>query len=200
MSPASGKSLSDSSSSESAPLLSEQQERVSREGGLKLYREIIVGRDGGWGSLFLHELLCGAGNLLPGILGIGFRTVFYPSLFRESGRRPYVGKSVTLRNPAAITLGNKVWIDDDVTLDCRVDAAIEIGSHVAIGRGSIVTAKGGNLVLHDGANIGSMCRIATQTGIEIGESALIAAYCYIGPGNHQWDEATNSYITGSMES
>ena len=47
-------------------------------------------------------------------------------------------------------------------------------------------------------NIGSYCRIATQSVVEIGESTLIAAYCYIGPGNHQ-KEGEGPLISQKME-
>jgi acetyltransferase-like isoleucine patch superfamily enzyme len=52
-----------------------------------------------------------------------------------------------------------------------------------------VVAKEGDIKLEAGANIGSYCRIATQSGIRIGESTLVGAYTYIGPGNHVIDSS-----------
>jgi acetyltransferase-like isoleucine patch superfamily enzyme len=64
------------------------------------------------------------------------------------------------------------------------DASITIKDRVSIGRLSTIAAKHGHITLGDGCNIGSYCRIATQSRVDIGESVLIGAYCYVGPGNH----------------
>lgn len=182
------------------PPLSEQQKRFTNEqsGGLTLYREMMVG-DGGWLSLFGYELLTGLGNLLPGIIGYAFRSTLYPVLFKKTGHRPVFGRNSSIKNPGAITLGSKVLIDDRVTLDCRKGAKISLGDFIALGRDTILAAKGGDIHLADGVNVGSQCRIATQSGVTIGESTLVAAYAYIGPGNHLWDEEAESFISGDME-
>ena len=91
-----------------------------------------------------------------------------------------------MRNPARISIGKGVLIDDYAALDARGDGAtIGIGNHVSIGRYSSLVSKGAHVILEDGVNIGSYCRLATQSSLHIGESTLIAAYAYIGPGNHQ---------------
>ncbi|NLF26042.1 MAG: acyltransferase [Deltaproteobacteria bacterium] len=50
------------------------------------------------------------------------------------------------------------------------------------------------ITLGRAVNISSYCRIATFSGIEIGESTLIAAYCYIGCANHSLDDTTSPMI------
>ena len=183
---------------ESVPLLTEQQKRVSREGALSLYREVAVG-DQGWAALLWYECITGVGSILPGLAGLGFRSMAYRALFGECGARPYVGRGVVIRNPSAMCLGRKVLLDDDVILDCRKGSTIEIGEHSCIGRSSIIAAKGGDVRLGAGVNIGTHARIATQSGVTIGAGVLIAAYAYIGPSNHEWDDATQSFIAGTME-
>jgi len=90
-----------------------------------------------------------------------------------------------------MTVGSKVLIDDYATIDVRGQGAISLGNNVSIGRLSTVTAKNGQIILEAGVNIGSYARIATQSKVSVGESTLIAAYAYIGAGNHQpGDEAT----------
>ncbi|MGA1191157.1 MAG: acyltransferase [Bdellovibrionota bacterium] len=183
---------------ESVPLLTEQQKRVTQEGGLTLYREVAVGKQG-LGALLWYECITGIGSILPGLAGLGFRSVAYRTLFGECGARPYIGRGVVVRNPSSMCFGHKVLIDDDVILDCRKGSSIEIGDHSCIGRSSIIAAKGGDVRMGDGVNIGTHARIATQSGITIGRGVLIAAYAYIGPSNHEWDDATQSFIAGTME-
>jgi len=182
----------------SMPLLTQQQKRVSNEKGFSLYREIAVG-DGGWGSLLWYEAITGIGSILPGVLGLGFRSLLYRSLFGACGARPYIGRGVVIRNASGIQLGQKMLIDDYSIIDCRRGSTITIGDHTCIGRGSIIAAKGGNITFDSGVNIGTSCRIATQSSIVIGAGALVAAYAYIGPSNHEWDEDTESFIAGKME-
>ena len=183
---------------ESIPLLTEQQKRVSREGALSLYREVAVG-DQGWAALLWYECITGVGSILPGLVGLGFRSVAYRTLFAQCGARPYIGRGVVIRNPFGMSLGRKVLIDDDVVLDCRKGSAIKLGESSCIGRSSILAAKGGDIRLGNGVNIGTHARVATQSGVTIGAGALIAAYAYIGPSNHEWDEVTQSFIAGAME-
>ncbi len=182
------------------PPISKQQERFTgdNQSGMNLYRELTVGGRG-WGYLIWYEFVTGLGSLLPGILGYGFRTFFYPTLLKASGARPLFGAKVVVKNPGDISLGNKVLIDDGASLDCRLGSVITLDDFVSVGKGTILAAKGGDIKLASGVNVGSQCRIATQSGITVGESTLIAAYCYIGPGNHQRDEDSGTYIAGEME-
>jgi acetyltransferase-like isoleucine patch superfamily enzyme len=180
--------------------LSQQQKKFSANGksGLYVYRELVVGR-GGWLTLLGYELLTAIGTSLPGLVGFAFRTLFYPLLFKQCGKRPAIGCGVVIRNPAAISLANKVMIDDRATIDCRSGAEVSIGDFVAIGRDTIIVAKQGRIELGSGVNISSCCRIATQSGITIGSGTIVAAYSYIGPGNHQWDAEAKSFNSGQMD-
>jgi acetyltransferase-like isoleucine patch superfamily enzyme len=83
-------------------------------------------------------------------------------------------------------IGRRVMVDQQVTLDVRgAEGGIILGDHVLIGRSTLIVAKSALINIKAGVNISSNCRIATESGISIGESSLIAAFCYIGPGNHQ---------------
>jgi acetyltransferase-like isoleucine patch superfamily enzyme len=92
-----------------------------------------------------------------------------------------------LRNPKGIFFGNKVVLDEGVCVHANANSKISFGDYVSIGRYTACVAKEGDIELGDGANIGSYCRVATQSGIKIGASTLIGAYAYIGPGNHVID-------------
>jgi acetyltransferase-like isoleucine patch superfamily enzyme len=176
-----------------APAMTPQQ-RLLTEGAshpLTLYKELAVGAEQST-LLFLYYEICMmllAG--LAGLIGFAGRALCYPMLFQQCGKRPALGRGVVIRRPKNISIGSKVLIDDYATIDVRGQGAISLGNNVSIGRLSTVTAKNGQIILEAGVNIGSYARIATQSKVFVGESTLIAAYAYIGAGNHQpGDEAT----------
>ncbi len=188
------------------PAMTPQQAALSdrKESALALYRAFVC-REGSLPYFLFYELATTVFSGLPGMMGFGMRRILFPHLLRQCGPAPAFGRGVTLRNPLSVSLGRKVLIDDYVTLDAhgkRSDgqhASIQIGDHVSIGRFSTVAAKGGHIELGSGVNIGTYCRVATQSYLEIGESTLVAAYCYIGPGNHQTGDADTPLIAREME-
>ncbi len=184
-----------------APSITPQQRHViaGLESPLSLYREITVGNQS-IPFLIWFELCTFLGTNLPGLLGFALRSTLYPTMFRQCGGRPAIGRGVVLRNPRSITFGKKVLVDDSAVLDARGNgASLTLEDFVSVGRFTTLAAKGGAIVAHRGVNIGSYCRIATQSRIEIHESVLIAAYCYIGPGNHQEGDHTTPLIERPME-
>lgn len=183
------------------PAMTPQQARLSdsKRSPLSLYREFAVG-DSSWPFFCFYELATLLGSNLPGLPGFAFRGLVYPGLFGGVGRRPAIGRGVVLRNPEAMTLGDKVMVDDYAVLDVRGKGArLSLGDHVSIGRFTTIAAKGGAIELGSGVNIGSYCRVATQSRVTIGESVLVAAYCYIGPGNHQLGDDDTPLIAREME-
>jgi acetyltransferase-like isoleucine patch superfamily enzyme len=184
-----------------SPAMTPQQAALSdvRASGLSLYRELSVGQ-GGWGAFLCNELLQGVLSGLPGVIGFGLRSLLYPTLFAKCGNRPAIGRGCLVRVPGQITLGSGILIDDYVTLDVRgSEAEIVIHDRVSIGRFSTVAAKYGSVVLSAGSNIGSYCRVATNSKVRIGESVLVGAYCYIGPGNHTEGTDDEPLIARPME-
>lgn len=171
--------------SQELPAMTEQQRRFSSGSSFGLYRELVSGKTGI--LYFLYYEMCStlfAG--LGGVIGFALRTLCYPLLFKECGARPAFGRGVLIRRPKQIAIGKRVLVDDYAVLDVRENnASIALGDHVSIGRFSTLAAKGGEISLGNGVNIGSYCRLATQSKLKIGESTLVGAYCYLGPGNHQ---------------
>lgn len=183
------------------PAMTPQQEALTSDsvGPLSLYKQLAVG-NASWLSLLRYEVLTTLFANTPGLVGFGARTLFYPSMLRSCGKRPAIGRGVILRQPNRIALGRKTLIDDYAALDVRGErGSIEISDFVSIGRFTTITSKDGAVKLHDGVNIGSYCRVATQSVVEIGESTLVAAYCYIGPGNHQKGDSEKPLISREME-
>ena len=166
--------------------ISETQKKYTGDNkALKLYKDLIVGDNKSYITLFAYEFLVFFANLVPSIFGIALRMFVYKIFLKKLGKRPYFGKNVEIRNPSKICIGNKALIENDVLLDARGKSAnINIGTAVLLGKGTMVISKNGNITLEDGVNISSNCRIATQSKIYIGKSTLISAYSYIGPGNH----------------
>lgn len=170
-----------------------------RRSGMRLYRELAVG-EAGLGTLLYYELCTTFFSGLGGLLGYGARSVLYRPLFRSCGRRPAIGRHVVIRNPKAITIGKKLLLDDYAVLDTRgADGAIELGDFVSVGRFTSIVSKHGRVTFENGVNVGSYCRIATQSRVRVGESTLVAAYCYIGPGNHQHTDDGRPLIEQPMD-
>jgi acetyltransferase-like isoleucine patch superfamily enzyme len=168
------------------PAMTPQQAELSdtERSGFSTYKRLSVG-NATWSSFILNELIQGLLSSLPGVIGYASRALLYPYLLNSCGRRPAIGRGCLIRIPNQVSLGKGVLIDDLVTLDVRGEnASIELGDRVSIGRLSTIAAKSGSVTLKAGANIGSYCRVATNSKITIGSSVLVGAYCYIGPGNH----------------
>ena len=184
-----------------APAMTPQQAALSdvKRSGLAAYRELAVG-SAGWGRCIVNELIQGLCGWIPGLVGFAARALLYPVLLRRCGRRPAIGRGGTMRVPGQIALGTGVLIDDYVTLDVRGDQArIDIADRVSIGRFTTIAAKHGAVSLSPGANIGSYCRVATNSKVVVGESVLVGAYCYIGPGNHTEGDGNGPLIEQPMD-
>lgn len=187
------------STPEISPAMTPQQSQFTTGSGFSAYRELAIGKDGSLGLLVSYELCMLLLSNLPGILGFGLRSAIYPLILGGCGKRPAIGRGVVIRNPRGITFGHKVMIDDYAVLDVRGKAELVLGDFVSIGRFTTLAAKGGTVRIGNGGNIGSYCRIASQSAVEIGESVLVGAYSYIGPGNHQTGDDDKPLISRDME-
>jgi len=140
---------------------------------------------------------------LGGALGLILRRLALGKLLQNVGSGFICGRWVTFRLPRQIQIGANVFLDDGAVLDIRADknsaSRITLGDSVVVGRNSLIVSKDGEINLENGVNISSNCRIATQSKVRIGKSTLIAAYCYIGPGNHQRGDSDTPLIEREME-
>ncbi len=187
------------------PAMTAQQQRITsnKQGKLSTYRSLVIG-DGGWGYFLGFELYNLLFANLPGALGLGLRTTILPLLLKKSASGLAMGRAVTIREPKRISFGKSVIVDDFVTLDVRAteaknDSGISIADNSTIGRYTSIVSKNASISLGRACNISSHCRIATESSITIGESVLIAAYCYIGPGNHRFDDVDKPIMSQGME-
>lgn len=152
------------------------------------YQQLVIGRLG-LRPLLLYELIISLCSNLPGALGLLLRKVLYPLLLGSCGHNVNFGRGITLRHPHKIYIGNNVAVDDNCTLDAKGqnNQGITIGDRVFLGRNTIIACKDGDILLADGANISYQCTVFSASTVRIGKDTLLAAYCYLVGGNHQFD-------------
>jgi acetyltransferase-like isoleucine patch superfamily enzyme len=160
-----------------------------RRSALDKYRDLAVGRPGLW-ALLRYELLTAVLGPMPGALGLFLRQKLYPLILGRCGRGVVFGRNITLRHPHRIALGDRVILDDNVVLDAKgtTETSIALADDVIIGRGTILSCKGGRIELGPRANISVNCTLISESHLMIGARVLIAGHCYlIAGGNHGLD-------------
>ena len=165
------------------------------------YAALVVGREG-WGALVWHELVTLLTQSVPGALGLALRKTFYPSLLGSCGRNVIFGQNVVLRHPHKIRIGDDVVIDDNCLLDAKGEAngGIAIGSGVFIGRNTILSCKNGDIEIGEGVNIGFNCEVFSASRVSIGRDTLLAAYCYVIGGDHDFSDPSSAVLTQARRS
>ena len=133
---------------------------------------------------------------VPGALGLALRKSAVSVLLGACGRNVVFGQNVVLRHPHKIHIGDNVVIDDNCLIDAKGESntGIRIGSGVFVGRNTILSCKNGDIELGDGANIGFNCEIFSASRVRVGADALIAAYCYLIGGDHDFSDASRPVL------
>lgn len=165
------------------------------------YQALVVGQPG-LGALVRHELVTMAAQSMPGAAGLALRKALYPLLLGACGRNVVFGQHVVLRHPHKIRIGDNVVIDDNCLLDAKGEsnAGIQIGNGVFMGRNTIVSCKNGDVVLGDGVNIGFNCEVFSASRVSIGAHTLLAAYCYVVGGDHDWSDPARPVLEQARSS
>jgi acetyltransferase-like isoleucine patch superfamily enzyme len=165
------------------------------------YSALVIGRPG-WAALLHYEIVQLFGQNVPGALGLALRKALFPSLLGACGRNVVFGQNVVLRHPHKIRIGDNVAIDDNCLIDAKgtSNAGITIGSGVFIGRNSILSCKNGDISVADGANIGFNCELFSASRVEIGRDTLLAAYCYVIGGDHDWSDPAAAVLAQARTS
>jgi len=172
-----------------------------RQSARQKYAALVVGRPG-WGALIWHEFVTLTSQNIPGALGLALRKALYPSLLGRCGRNVVFGQNVVLRHPHKIRIGDNVVIDDNCLLDAKGDTnrGIAIGSGVFIGRNTILSCKNGDIDVDDGANIGFNCELFSASRVRIGRDTLLAAYCYVIGGDHDFSDPGRAVLEQGRKS
>jgi acetyltransferase-like isoleucine patch superfamily enzyme len=165
------------------------------------YCALVVGRSG-WLDLLKYELIVTMTQNVAGAAGLALRKALYPSLLGQCGRNVVFGQNVVLRHPHKIRIADNVVIDDNCLIDAKgtSNGGIRIGSGVFIGRNSILSCKNGDIDVESGANIGFNCEIFSASRVTIGEKALVAAYCYVIGGGHEFSDSARAVLDQSRTS
>ncbi|MEO6236711.1 MAG: DapH/DapD/GlmU-related protein [Vicinamibacterales bacterium] len=165
------------------------------------YAALVVGRPG-WGALLHYEFVQLLSQNVAGALGLALRKALFPSLLGACGRNVVFGQNVVLRHPHKIRIGDNVVIDDNCLIDAKGDSnrGITIGSGVFIGRGSILSCKNGDIEIGDGANVGFTCEVFSASRVTIGRDTLLAAYCYVIGGDHDFSDPTAPVLAQARRS
>jgi len=175
---------------ETAPSQDDYQvrRRLFKGGAAARYRELVLGRPG-LGALIGYEAVLLASAWVPGALGLVLRKLLYPRLMGAVGQDVAIGQNVTVRHPHKISIGSHVAIDDNCLLDAKGSSnrGIAIGNRVFVGRNSILSCKNGDITLEDGVNIGFNCEVFSGSSVTIGRNALLAGYCYVIGGGHEFE-------------
>jgi acetyltransferase-like isoleucine patch superfamily enzyme len=167
----------------------------ARSSALDKYASLVVGKRGWW-ALIRHELVTLVSQSCPGALGLVLRKLLYPRLLGACGRNVVFGQNVVLRHPGKIRIGDNVVIDDNCLVDAKGDsnAGIRIGNGVFVGRNTILSCKNGDIELGDRANIGFNCEVFSASRVVLGADALLAAYCYVVGGDHDFSDASTAVL------
>jgi acetyltransferase-like isoleucine patch superfamily enzyme len=161
----------------------------TKKSALRKYQDIVLGTQS-LARLMKYEMITTVFGPLPGAAGLVLRKRYFKKLLGQVGNNVIFGKSVTIRHPHKIRLGDNVVIDDYAVLDAKGqdNAGITIGDNVIIGRNTVISCKNGDIVIGNNTNIAMNCFIQSAKEVTIGQNVLFSAYCYvIGGGDHKTD-------------
>jgi acetyltransferase-like isoleucine patch superfamily enzyme len=179
------------------------QDELARSGvsAREKYAALIVGKPG-WEALVKYEAVVLLSQSVPGALGLALRQSLYPLILGTCGRNVVFGQNVVLRHPHKVHIGDNVVIDDNCLIDAKGESntGIRIANGVFIGRNTILSCKNGDIDLAEGANIGFNCEIFSASRVRIGRQALIAAYCYLIGGDHDFSDASRPVLAQTRTS
>jgi acetyltransferase-like isoleucine patch superfamily enzyme len=179
----------------------QEQLFASGQSAREKYSSLVIGRPG-WGALLQYEFVQLLSQHVPGALGLALRKTLFPLLLGSCGRNVIFGQNVVLRHPHKIRIGDNVVIDDNCLVDAKGDSnsGIAIGSGVFVGRNSILSCKNGDIEIADGANIGFNCEVFSASRVVIGRDTLLAAYCYVIGGDHDFSDPSAAVIAQGRRS
>lgn len=140
-----------------------------------------------------NELLVLFFGYIPGPIGLAFRQLLYPCMFKRCGKKVVFGRAVSFRHAAKISLGDGVILDDGVMVDAKgtTNEGIVLGDGVYVGRRTTIYCKNGDIVLGPRVNVSSNCTLFSSNRLEIGEGCMIGAYSYfLSGGEYDYRDVT----------
>lgn len=158
------------------------------------YLHMFVGQES-VAALLRYEILTGFLGPMPGALGYFLRGKCYPRLLQQMGRGTIIGRSVVLRSPGRICLGENVLIDDQAVLDAKgLASAVELGNQILLGRNSILSCSDARIRIGNFVSIGPFCFFASKSHITIGSNVSIGSGTHLMAGGHAFDDPDTPII------
>jgi acetyltransferase-like isoleucine patch superfamily enzyme len=105
------------------------------------------------------------------------------------GKNVTIGKTVTIRKPSKIIVGENTLIDDFCVLDAktkRKNGIIIKKNCIILHNTRISSGYYGYVSIGDGTNINSFCLLAGNGGLTIGKNVLIAGFSSMNAVNHNF--------------
>lgn len=163
---------------------------AGRTSPLRTYMDLTVGRIG-FVKFILYEALTLFLGPLPGGIGYFFRKIFYPRLFKKTGKGLIIGRNVVIRHPDKITIGDNVTIDDNCLVDARGAGpdGLVLEDEVIVNRNCMLQAKSGPIRLGARTSIGSNSVIVSLAGVDVGAAVLTAGGVYISAGAYHFGDS-----------
>lgn len=126
------------------------------------------------------------------------RYYLYSFLLTSKKRNGYIGKGFKYISLKRIHLGEKVYIDDYVTILTDGEASdknfVRIGDKTKIAQGGVIKSCGGYVDIGKNSFLGERVQIQGKGGVDIGSDSMIAANTFISSSNHNMDSFYSDYF------
>ena len=119
------------------------------------------------------------------------RVAYYRTKLRSAGKNLKIGRGVKIVNPQYISLGDDVFIGDNVTLIARGPKGITVGNRIWLQDRVYLdteTADNGYIQIGDMVYIGTGSTLFGHQGLEIGDNSLLAQNITLTPYSHIFDK------------
>jgi len=163
------------------------QLHAGSESSMRRYSKLVLAKPSLL-SLLKYEFIC-MWMPLPGALGLVLRRLLVKRLLASCGAGSIFGRSITLRHPDNVHVGQSVVLDDYCLIDARGagEEGITLADRVMVNRGASIQAKAGAISIGEGTGIGAYSQIISQGPIHIAENVSIAAMSMIAGGRYDVD-------------
>lgn len=138
-------------------------------------------------------------SAVPKIAAMSLRAAVVRPRLGSAGQGLLVGRRVTLRDAALISVGRGVIIEDGVEIQGRSNRGITLGSRVTVRNGAMIRPssyygrrEGEGCSIGDGSNVGAMCYLGCAGFIEIGRDVLMGSLVQLIAEEHVMPAASGA--------
>ncbi|NEO24406.1 MAG: acyltransferase [Moorea sp. SIO4G2] len=114
---------------------------------------------------------------------------YYRNQLGNIGEDCYIGKSVIKNNLSKLFLGNRVIVENNVTLKCNLeDSAIHIGDRSIIRSSAMLISAEGKIKIGSDCSVNPFCFLYGAGDLVIGNWVRIATHTVIVTSNYTFDD------------